>query len=231
MDQDIVDRIETVRNRMAAAVSRSGRELQDVTLVAVSKTRTVEEIRAAYRAGMRHFGENRVAEAADKFGELADPAVIHGIGHIQRNKAALAASVFDWIQSIDKESTLAALARHRRDTPIKVLLEVNTSGESTKHGVRGDDELRALRDAVLSEPGFELRGLMTMAPFSDDGASPEVRRCFSDLRELFLTLAPDAPKSFDTISMGMSNDFETAIEEGATMVRIGTAIFGRRGER
>lgn len=207
----------------ARAANRPG----DVLLLAVSKTRTVDDVAALAGLGQRAFGENYVQEAAGKIAELAGRGLEwHLIGHLQSNKARDAARDFDWVQTVDRTKLVAALARHRPDgrPPLNVLLQVNIDDEASKHGCRPDG-IPALAAAVAAEPRLALRGLMAIpAPHAD----PERRRpAFRRMRELFERLREDHPQA-DTLSMGMSDDFAIAIAEGATMVRIGSALFGPR---
>ncbi len=217
-----------IRERVGNAARKSGRSPEDVEIMAVTKTHTVETIRSAYDTGIRLFGENRVQEAVRKYDELPNDLTLHLVGHLQRNKAKLAVGLFDCIESIDKISTLNAVTtRLPENEPIDVLIEVNTSHESSKYGVPGDEELYSLVDEVIKNDRATLRGLMTIAPFTDDDAT--LRKAFSYLRDLHeQTKNRYELDLFDTLSMGMSSDFETAIEEGATRVRIGTALFGHR---
>lgn len=226
---DIGENIVRVRERMAAACARTGRRPEDVRLVAVSKTIPAERIRQAYEAGLRDFGENRVQEAEAKRPALANLDITwHLVGHLQTNKARAARELFQYIQSVD--SLRLAERLNRVALPgqrLPVLLEVNLGNEPTKSGAREEEVLR-LAEGVSLLPTLELRGLMVVPPFFDDpeGARPFFRR----LRELAeLIQSRNLPGvSMRELSMGMSHDFEVAIEEGATMVRIGTAIFGPR---
>jgi pyridoxal phosphate enzyme (YggS family) len=197
--------------------------------MAVTKTFPRAAVEAAMSAGLSLFGENRVAEAAAKYAGLTVSCELHLVGHLQRNKAAAAAALFACVQSIDKPETAAALARHcaaigRR---MDVLVEYNTSGEASKSGAADRDGLLACLDAVQRLPALRLRGLMTVGPLGGD--TPEVRRSFRLLARLFEEVRSDrGPEALDTLSMGMSGDFEAAVEEGATLVRLGTALFGDR---
>ena len=196
--------------------------------MAVTKTQPRAALAAALAAGLDLIGENRVQEAAAKLDPPLPQAEVHLIGHLQRNKALAAARLFHTVQSIDKLATAQALQRAlaSAERTMDVLLELNTSGEAAKHGFATADELRQALDAMAGLERLRVRGLMTMAMWSsDDGA---VRGCFRMLRRLFEELAPDRP-GFDTLSMGMSGDFEIAVEEGATLVRLGTVLFGPRG--
>jgi PLP dependent protein len=226
----VAENVERVRERIHRACRRSDRAVEDVRLIAVSKAKPAESIRQAYAVGLREFGENRVQEAASKRKELADlVALWHLIGHLQSNKAKLACQLFDWIHSVDSlhlaekiDHAGAALGRK-----LPVLIEVHLGEETSKFGVEEDDLVR-LAEQVGALPSVELRGLMTLPPFFDD--PQEVRPFFRRLRELAGRIeARKLPGvSMRELSMGMSHDFEIAIEEGATIVRVGTAIFGER---
>lgn len=229
MSGDLAGRIASIRERIAAAARRAGRDASEVRLMAITKTFPPATVGEAMAAGLTLFGENRVAEAWAKFGSLKDACELHLVGHLQRNKAAVAAGLFSCVQSIDKPETAEALARHcealgRR---MDVLIEYNASGEATKSGVLDRDSLAVCLAAVDRLPALRLRGLMTVGPLA--GGTPEVRRAFRLLRQLFEDVrAERQAEGFDTLSMGMSGDFEVAVEEGATMVRLGTALFGSR---
>ncbi|KAF1702524.1 YggS family pyridoxal phosphate-dependent enzyme [Pseudoxanthomonas suwonensis] len=227
-DPSPADRLQEVLARIRAAAGAAGRPCP--RLLAVSKVQPAEAVAALAAAGQRAFGENYVQEAAAKRQAL-DPSVDaalewHLIGHLQSNKAAVAARVFDWVHSIDRASVVTALAA-RRDpaaAPLNVLLQVNVEGEEGKAGCR-PDEVEALAAAVAAQPRLALRGLMAIpVPHPD----PEQRRpAFRAMKRLFDALAARHPQ-VDTLSMGMSDDFAVAIPEGATLVRIGTALFGPR---
>jgi pyridoxal phosphate enzyme (YggS family) len=226
---DLASRIADVHERIAHAAARAGRDAGAVRLMAVTKTFPREVVEAALAAGLVLFGENRVAEAAAKYTGLTDSCELHLIGHLQRNKAAAAAGLFACVQSIDKPETAAALARRceELDRRMDVLVEYNTSGEASKSGATDRDGLLACLDAVRGMPALRLRGLMTVGPIGGD--TLEVRRAFRLLARLFEEIrAERKPADFDTLSMGMSGDFEAAVEEGATLVRLGTALFGAR---
>jgi pyridoxal phosphate enzyme (YggS family) len=230
MATEVGENVERVRERIAAACRRAGRDFEDVRLVAVSKTMPPELIRQAYEAGLRDFGENRVQEAAGKRPELSDLTVTwHLVGHLQTNKAKPARELFHWIHSVDslrlaqKLDQAAACTGER----LPILLEVNLAGEATKSGVR-EEEVVGLVGQVGGLGTIEVRGLMVIPPFFDD---PEkARPFFRRLRELAQSIqARNLPNvSMQELSMGMSNDFEVAIEEGSSIVRVGTAIFGQR---
>jgi PLP dependent protein len=196
-------------------------------LLAVSKTRPAADVAALAAQGQRAFGENYVQEAAAKIAELAGRGLEwHLIGHLQSNKARQAAELFDWVQTLDRPKLVGALAAHRPAgrPPLNVLLQVNIDDESSKHGCR-PDEVPALADLVAAAPALSLRGLMAIPAPDPDPARR--RDAFRRMRALFAVLAARHP-GVDTLSMGMSDDLELAIAEGATMVRVGTALFGPR---
>ena len=219
-------RLRDTRERVAAAAARAGRSAE-VRIMAVTKTQPRAALEAALAAGLDLFGENRVQEAAAKLDPPPAHAELHLIGHLQRNKARRAAGLFHTVQSIDKPATAQALQRALEATggTMDVLLELNTSGEPAKHGCGSPDALRRTLEAIETLDRLRVRGLMTMAVWSADAGA--VRGCFQTLRRLFEELARDRP-AFDTLSMGMSGDFEIAVEEGATLVRLGTVLFGPR---
>jgi PLP dependent protein len=220
--------IERVRESMARAAERAGRRAEEVTLVAVSKTFPAEAIRTAFEAGLRHFGENRVQEWESKQPLLANLAATwHLIGNLQTNKARRAAHLFHRIDSVDSLALAQKLdaAASMEANPLPVLVEVHLSDESTKSGV-AESELLPLAQGIGGLAHLDLRGLMTIPPFFEDTA--RVRPYFAKLRECRDGLEKRLGKSFPVLSMGMSHDFEIAIEEGATEVRIGSALFGER---
>ncbi len=217
----IEDNIREVRSRITRACEKSHRSPDEVVLVAVTKGVSAEMIRCAYECGIRHFGENRVQDAAAKVVLLSDlkPDITwHMVGHLQSNKAKRALELFDIIHSVDSFKLAEVLSRRAKGA-VPVLLQVNVSGEVSKSGF-SVAEVAAAFDSISQLPNIKVDGLMTIAPFS---AGPEdVRPVFRKLRELRDLLG------LKHLSMGMSDDFEVAVEEGATMVRIGRAIFGER---
>ena len=226
----LADRLTRVRRRLEAAAHRAHRPPHDIRLVAVSKTFSAALVREAALAGQQAFGENRVQEALDKRDQLADlPLEWHLIGHVQGNKARKAAA-FAWVQSVDRLELITKLdaAAAEIGTRPRILIQVDLALEATKHGAREED-LRALVDAARGARALDLRGLMLIPPAP--GAPEESRPWFRQLRELRDSLvAGGAPADrLSELSMGMSDDFEVAIEEGATIVRVGSAIFGDRG--
>ncbi len=223
---EIRERLEAVRRRIRVAAERSGRPASAVTLVAVSKTMPVEAIRMAIAAGATVLGENRVQEACDKIAALAGAAEWHLIGHLQTNKAKLAVGLFDRIHSLDSVRLAGELDRHAGEAGrrVRCLLQVNVGGEAQKNGA-SEDEVRPLLVAAARLPHIRVEGLMAIPPFLSD---PEaIRPFFRRLRVLRDELAREG-FALPDLSMGMTHDFEVAIEEGATLVRIGTAIFGPR---
>ena len=226
----IADNIARVRDRIAAAAHKSNRRPEDITLIAVTKTHPPEAIRAAFEAGLRHFGENRVQEWEGKYAALQDlNATWHLVGHLQSNKAARAAKTFHTIDSLDDLALAQRLDRAHSElasnTKLRVLLEVRLAPETTKSGVSPDD-VQSHAQKVLQLAHLNLAGLMCIPPFLDD--PEQVRPYFRRLRELRDSLTKPLGRSLPVLSMGMSHDHEVAIEEGATEVRIGTAIFGAR---
>jgi pyridoxal phosphate enzyme (YggS family) len=225
----------SVQERIAAAAARAGRDPDEITLVAVTKTQSPTLIRAAYHLGLRHFGENRVEEAETKISELSEDIVWHMIGHIQSRKAKRVPPVFEMVHSVDSVKLARRLDRacEDRPRPLPVLLECNVSGEEAKYGFQADrwKQDDAQRRALLSDvekilelPNLHVQGLMTMAPIVLD--PEQARPVFIRLRQL----RDELVAAFDQadwrhLSMGMTDDFEVAIEEGATLVRVGRAIF------
>lgn len=215
--------------RIERAAGRSGRVASAIEVVAVSKTRSVREIEAAYACGLRLVGENRIQEAAAKRPQVAAPLAWHFVGHLQTNKAGPAVELFDLVHSVDSARLARALSRRATPTgrTIEVLLQVNTADNRRQAGVT-PDQLVDLVAALAPLPHLRIRGLMTIAAHSENEAT--VRGCFRALRELGEKVAQCgfAEVSMDYLSMGMSGDFELAIAEGANLLRLGTAIFGPR---
>jgi hypothetical protein len=228
----IAQNLALVRERIAAAARRAGRQPEDIALMAVSKTFPAERIREAYDSGLRLFGENRVQEFAGKTDVLRDlrSAEWHLIGHLQTNKAAKAVELFAAVDSVDSlrlAEKLNASAQQLKKK-LKVLIEINVGGEAAKSGVAPESrELEELLSAAPELEHLEFRGLMTIPPFTDD--PQEARPYFRKLRDLRNQIARRLSGfNMRELSMGMSHDFEVAIEEGSTCVRVGTAIFGER---
>ncbi|MGH9683099.1 MAG: YggS family pyridoxal phosphate-dependent enzyme [Candidatus Acidiferrales bacterium] len=217
-----------IEERIERAVGRAGRRREAVTLVAVSKTFPADAIRVAYEAGLRHFGENRVQEWESKRPHLSDLNItMHLVGHLQSNKARRAAQLFHRVDSVDSAAVAQKLdaAESLLQPHLGVLIEVHLGNEETKSGV-AENDLPPLADALVKFSRLELLGLMTVPPFLAD--AQKVRPYFTKLRELRDDLSARIGRSLPVLSMGMSNDFEVAIEEGATEIRIGTALFGSR---
>jgi len=227
----ISDRVASIRERIASAAERAGRAPEAVNLVAVSKTFPQEAVRAAFEAGVREFGENRVQEAESKIGALPDLRERglrwHLIGHLQSNKARRAVELFDVIQSLDSVDLAKRVARLAGEAgrEAKTLLQVDLAGETTKFGLPEKDARPALEE-LRGMDDIRVEGLMVLPPWCDD--PEEARPYFRRLRALRDQAAADGLLDGEELSMGMSHDFEVAVEEGATIVRVGTAIFGER---
>jgi pyridoxal phosphate enzyme (YggS family) len=230
LETDIQSRLEEVRSRIGLAAAAAGRQADEIRLVAISKTFGLEHIRAAVAAGQKDFGENRVQEALQKIEGSSDLLIRwHLVGSLQSNKARKAAETFSWIHAVDRLDLLQRLdsAAFQAGTQPKLLVQVDLAGEATKHGAP-PSAVPALFEAARSCQAVQLVGLMVLPPWFDDpnGSRPYFRQ----LRELRDRLraggVPD--EMLQELSMGMSHDFEAAVQEGATMVRVGTAIFGRR---
>jgi len=227
----IAENVERVRERILAACLRSGRSPEDVALMAVSKFQERQAVEEAWAAGLRLFGESRVQEAQGKFGDFgpAHPGTsVHLIGSLQRNKAKPAAALFDCIQSLDRDELALELGKQAAalGRSLPVLLEMHT-GEDSKRGYPDLDALYRATELVLGMPSLKPAGLMTMAPFTKDEAA--IRASFRKLMMARDGLARRFPEQdWNCLSMGMTNDFELAVEEGSTLLRVGTAIFGGR---
>jgi len=229
----IQDHVAETRERIAAAARKSSRRAEEITLIAVSKTHPAEAIREAFGAGVRHFGENRVQEWEGKRGQVADlEGHWHLIGHLQSNKAGRAAKMFHSVDSVDDFALAQRLDRARAETSggakLRVLIEVRVATEEAKSGVE-KEQLPELAEKIGQLQQLELSGLMCIPPFLEDAEM--VRPYFAALRELKAGLETRLGRKLPVLSMGMSHDFEAAIEEGATEVRVGTALFGVRETR
>jgi PLP dependent protein len=231
----VAENIALIRKRIAAAAQRAGRNPAEITLMAVSKTFPPELIRETYGAGIRVFGENRVQEFAGKAGAVRDlaDAEWHLIGHLQSNKAASAVELFSAVDSVDSVRLAERLNSFAKGAGkmMPVLIEINVGGEETKSGITpGSEELEQIRIGAPRWENLTIRGLMTVPPYTED---PEgARAYFRQLREIRDGIAARClpAVSMEVLSMGMSHDFEVAIEEGSTCVRVGTAIFGERAK-
>ncbi|MHB9145198.1 MAG: YggS family pyridoxal phosphate-dependent enzyme [Symbiobacteriia bacterium] len=226
---NMVDNAVAVQQRIRAAALRAGRDPAGVTLIAVTKTVSAAVVSEAIRAGLTHLGENRVQEVRAKRPEVQGQAVWHLIGHLQTNKAKYAVELFDWIHSLDSLDLAEELGHRAANKGLRlpVLVQVNVAGEASKSGL-APAEVRPILRQVARLEGLAVRGLMTIAPLADKPA--EVRPVFRGLAQLAAEIEQEGIEGvrMDQLSMGMSHDFEAAIEEGATMIRIGTALFGRR---
>lgn len=228
---EIQKNLQSILARIELACWRAGRSSSEVTLIGVGKTMPAEKIRQAAISGLKHLGENYVQEAREKKMSLVSMNLTwHFIGHLQTNKAKAAVEIFDWIQTVDRlelAKKLDRAASSLRNEPLPVLIEVNVGGEPTKSGVL-TEEVEKFYDELLAFDGLQVRGLMVIPPYFED--PQEVRPFFRQTRELLdkLRFRSPKPEELTELSMGMSHDFEVAIEEGSTMVRIGTALFGER---
>lgn len=221
---DIADSLRIVREKIGKACEKAGRSPGEVTLIAVTKTVDTEKIKTAIQCGLKHFGENYIQEAKSKIDHISTEGIHwHMIGYVQSNKIKYIPERFRYIHSVDRWELLERLDRYGKS--IEALFELNLSGEPSKHGT-DEDGLRNMLEKVLTLKYIHPAGLMTMAPYVDN---PEkVRKLFSSLRKMLEKVNTEFSLNMRELSMGMSSDFEVAIEEGATMVRIGTALFGER---
>ncbi len=237
----IGENIRRLQDRIADVCAGAGRDPAEITLVAVSKGKTAAQMLEAYAAGLRHLGENRVEEAMEKMRPVNDGAggalTWHMVGHVQSRKARQVAQRFDIVESVDSLKLARRLSRFAGESnrAIGALLEINVSGEASKYGLAGYNWYRdrSVKDRLLREvgeilalPHIEVAGLMTMAPYTAE--EDEVRRVFSSLRALREEMTRELGAPLPELSMGMTNDFPIAIEEGATIIRVGRAIFGER---
>ncbi len=225
------DRLATVRGAIAEACERAGRGPCNVRIVAITKGHSAAILKTAVDLGLTDIGENRVHEALGKFNEAKDALSAAGIkrhmvGHLQRNKVRDAIALFDWIQSVDSIRLARAISTRAKGRSVSALVQVNVAGETQKYGFEPEIAVEsALEIAELD--GIRVRGLMTMAPWTEDTAV--IRKAFRNLRRLFEMLQTQSTREKpDTLSMGMTNDYEIAVEQGATMVRLGTVLFGPR---
>lgn len=225
----IAENISSVETRIQKACERAGRKREEVTLICVTKTMPVEDLREAYEAGQRSFGENRVQEINDKFPQLPDDIQWHMIGHLQTNKVKYLMDKVVMIHSVDSVRLAKAISKEavKAGRVMDILIEINAAGEESKFGLDYDGVLALVKE-IAPLPGIHISGLMTVAPYTDD---PETNRVFfKNLRELAVDIERQCIDnvSMTVLSMGMTGDFEVAIEEGATHIRVGTAIFGKR---
>lgn len=225
----IAENLRVVRSKIENACSRSERKPEDVTLIAVSKTKPVEMLKEAYDQGCRHFGENKVQELIDKYDVLPDDIKWHMIGHLQRNKVKYIVGKVYMIHSVDSLRLAEEISREalKKNVTVSILIEVNVAGEDTKFGVSPlETEELVRRIAIL--PGIAIKGLMTIAPYVDD--PEDNRQHFAALKQLSVDISKKNIDnvSMNVLSMGMTGDYAVAIEEGAVYVRVGTGIFGER---
>jgi len=226
----IAENLERVREQIAEAARKAGRAMDDVELVAISKTHDAARVREAIEAGQTLFGESRVQEARVKIPDLPSNLRWHFVGHLQKNKIRHALPLFEMIHSVDSlalAQDIERIAEEEGSHP-RVLLEVNVAGEGSKFGF-APDRLRAEMESLLALPRLSILGLMTIPPIADE--AEESRKFFVHLRELRDSLQSEFRVDLATLSMGMTQDYAVAVEEGATLVRVGTAIFGERKPR
>ena len=225
----LADNLREVQGNIDEAVKRSGRSREDVTLIAVSKTKPVSMIQEVYDLGVRDFGENRVQEIMDKYDSLPDDIRWHLIGHLQTNKVKYIIDKVCLIHSVDSLKLAKEISREamKHDLTVPILIEVNVAGEESKFGVAPEDLEQLIRDAAKL-PGICIKGLMTVAPYVVD--SEENRQVFVKMKQLSVDISRKSIDNvcMDYLSMGMSGDYTVAVEEGSTMVRVGTSIFGER---
>lgn len=225
----IQDNIRQVEQEIADACERSGRQKGEAALIAVSKTKPVSLLKEAYDAGMRDFGENKVQELVDKMGELPEDIRWHMIGHLQRNKVKYIVGKVYLIHSVDSLSLAEEISKEavKKQTEVNILLEVNVANEESKFGMT-EAEAPMLAEKIAKLPGVHIKGLMTIAPFVEN--SEENRIYFRKLKQLSVDIMQKNLDNvcMDILSMGMTGDYKTAVEEGATYVRVGTGIFGER---
>jgi pyridoxal phosphate enzyme (YggS family) len=226
----ILDNLERVREQIAQAAAKAGRDVKDVELVAITKTHPAEKVREAVEAGQTLFGESRVQEARVKISELSSNIRWHFVGHLQKNKVRQALPLFEMIHSVDSLALAQDVNRIAEEEGLypRVLLEVNVAGEESKFGF-GPANLREQMEALLALPRLSIEGLMCIPPLAVE--SEDSRKFFVEVRELRDSLEKEFKMKLPQLSMGMTQDFPIGIEEGATLVRVGTAIFGERSKK
>jgi len=226
----ILDNLERVREQIAQAAAKAGRDVKDVELVAITKTHPAEKVREAVEAGQTLFGESRVQEARAKIPELSSNIRWHFVGHLQKNKVRLALPLFEMIHSVDSLGLAQNINRIAEEEGLypRVLLEVNVAGEGSKFGFAPDD-LRKQMGALLTLSRLSIEGLMCIPPLASE--SEDSRKFFVEVRELRDSLEKEFNMKLPELSMGMTQDFAIGIGEGATLVRVGTAIFGERSKK
>ena len=226
----ILDNLERVREQIAQAAAKAGRDVKDVELVAITKTHPAEKVREAVEAGQTLFGESRVQEARAKIPELSSNIRWHFVGHLQKNKVRQALPLFEMIHSVDSLALAQDINRIGEDEGLypRVLLEVNVAGEGSKFGFAPDD-LREEMEVLLALPRLSIEGLMCIPPLAVE--SEDSQKFFVQVRELRDSLEKEFNMKLPQLSMGMTQDFPIGIQEGATLVRVGTAIFGERSKK
>ena len=225
----IAKNIEMLKNSMISVAREAGRDPGEITIMAVTKNHVKDSVLQASAAGITSFGENRVQEATDKYSDLVESDRLHLIGHLQSNKVSKAVDLFSWIDSVDSLKLLQKIAysAEKSDKIIQILFEVNGSGEPAKFGFTSEDELFSAIETARDFPNIRVRGFMTMGPLGSDEVA--TRKVFKSLKNTF-----DKARSIysdiqiDVLSMGMSGDWHIAVEEGSTLIRVGTSIFGTR---
>ena len=225
----IAENMQIVHQKIDEACKRSGRSPEDVILIAVSKTKPIADLKEAYAAGARDFGENKVQEIIDKYPELPEDARFHMIGHLQRNKVKYIVDKVYMIHSVDSLRLAEEISKEavKKGVEVQILVEVNIAQEETKFGI-GKEEALSLVEQIAKLPGVQVKGLMTIAPFVSN--PEENREFFQKMKQLSVDISQKNIDnvSMDILSMGMTGDYEVAVEEGATYVRVGTGIFGER---
>ncbi len=225
----IEEQLRAIRERITASASRAGRDPDGIRLLAVTKTQPRSVVDEARRAGITIFGENRVQEAAAKYGDIAGSVELHLIGHLQRNKARMVPGLFSWVDSIDSLATAQALSRRCEagGCGCAVLLQYNSTGEASKSGYQEESILLEEAERIAGLAALRVRGVMTIGPFVSDAA--KIASAFARTRALYERLQKQLGEArIDTLSMGMTDDFEIAIAEGSTEIRVGSALFGAR---
>jgi len=229
VNDGIRNNILRIQEKISESALKAGRKPDDIKLMAVSKRFSVDSIVSAYNNGIRLFGENRAGEAVEKFSDLKIDFELHFIGHLQSNKCKMISKIADCVQSIDKFKTASLLNDfcEKEGRTIDILFEMNTSGEDSKNGFKSEEIFFRTLDQVRELKNIKIRGLMTIGPMTADEKA--IRNSFARLRNLYEKLESEhRDLSLDTLSMGMSSDYEIAIDEGSTLIRLGTAIFGDR---
>ena len=225
---NISDNIDKITSKMIEAAKRAGRKEDDVTLVAVSKTKPIEDLKEAYNHGVRDFGENYVNELTDKIPQMPDDVRWHMIGHLQTNKVKYIVGKVYMIHSVDSVKLAKEISKEsvKKDTVTKILCEINVAGEDSKFGTSDLNANLEMIKEISALPNIELCGLMTIAPYTTDAESN--RQYFRTLHDFAYGEAKEYLKGEPVLSMGMSGDFEVAVEEGASYIRVGSSIFGER---